>query len=135
MTTAASSTPTALARCLRSGLLAVAARVSVLATQISCRESGPAGGAPTDAEHPRVLRVASRFLCPCGGCEDMGLEECTCAMSRGARETKAVIADLLAGGLTEDRVSARVARDYRMPESLRSADGPREEAPPPVACH
>jgi len=61
----------------------------------------------------RVLLVASRFKCACGGCGELPLDECTCDMPRGAVEEKNFIHKKLQQGLTVDQVVKAVNEKYR----------------------
>lgn len=48
----------------------------------------PSGGIATEAD---ASWIASRFVCPCGQCQDHALSECNCKHPKGATEIKAFI--------------------------------------------
>lgn len=51
-------------------------------------QAKPSGGIATEADAPWI---ASRFICPCGQCQDHALSECNCKHPKGATEIKAFI--------------------------------------------
>ena len=69
--------------------------------------SSPGGGYDS-----KVQLVASKFRCACGGCGELPLDECTCDMTRGAKEEKDFIRQELGKGLTIDQVVRAVDDKY-----------------------
>jgi len=60
----------------------------------------------------QVKLVAANFRCACGGCGELFLVDCTCDMSRGAKEEKDFIRNKLQQGLTVDQVVDLVDKEY-----------------------
>ena len=63
------------------------------------------------ALRPQVQEIASEFMCPCGGCDDL-LSECVCEMKNGALEVKQFIAQQLQSGAPKPQIVAAVTQRY-----------------------
>jgi cytochrome c-type biogenesis protein CcmH/NrfF len=60
----------------------------------------------------QVRLVTANFKCACGGCGELFLIDCTCDMSRGAKEEKDFIRKNLQQGLSVDEVITLVEKEY-----------------------
>ncbi len=72
-------------------------------------QSSSSGSANIESQ---VKLVAANFRCACGGCGELFLVDCTCDMSRGAKEEKDFIRNKLKQGLTVDQVVNLVDKEY-----------------------
>lgn len=59
----------------------------------------------------QVVRIADKFMCPCGQCNDV-LSECDCTLPNGAQEVKSFILTGLKQGKTEAQVIQATALKY-----------------------
>jgi cytochrome c-type biogenesis protein CcmH/NrfF len=60
----------------------------------------------------QVRLVAANFRCACGQCGELFLIDCTCDMSRGAKEEKDFIRRKLQQGMSIDEVITLVEKEY-----------------------
>jgi cytochrome c-type biogenesis protein CcmH/NrfF len=83
--------------------------VSGAGTGAAAYQDNSSGNAVLESQ---VKLVAANFKCACGQCGELFLVDCTCDMSRGAKEEKDFIRDKLRQGLSVDQVVNLVDKEY-----------------------
>ena len=83
--------------------------VSGAGTGVAAYQGNSSGNAVLES---RVQLVTANFKCACGQCGELFLVDCTCDMSRGAKEEKDFIRNKLRQGLSVDQVVDLVAVEY-----------------------